>query len=212
MNEQKKGAFIAFEGIDGSGKSTQIKRLEKRLRQQNTACYTTMEPTDSPIGSMIHNIMVGRMKVDNKVFAALFTADRLDHLLNDVNGLLAKLEEGTTVLSDRYYFSSYAYQSVDLTMEQVIAANEPCARLLRPAVNIFLDIDADTAMERITKNRSHVELFEKKSRLEKTRTAYMEAFERLKDEENVVVIDGTKSPDEIEEEIWAAVVPYVEQV
>lgn len=212
MNEQKKGAFIAFEGIDGSGKSTQIKRLEKRLRQQNTACYTTMEPTDSPIGSMIHNIMVGRMKVDNKVFAALFTADRLDHLLNDVNGLLAKLEEGTTVLSDRYYFSSYAYQSVDLTMEQVIVANEPCASLLRPTVNIFLDIDADTAMERITKNRSHVELFEKKSRLEKTRAAYMEAFERLKDEENVVVIDGTKSPDEIEKEIWAAVLPYVEQV
>ena len=75
------GKFIAFEGIDGSGKSTQIEYLTEKLKKENIYYYTTMEPTDSPIGSLIHQIMTGRVKTDNKVIAALFVADRLDHLL-----------------------------------------------------------------------------------------------------------------------------------
>ena len=69
-------------------------------------------------------------------------------------------------------------------------------------MTVFIDIDADTAMERITKNRFHTELFEKKSRLEKVRNNYLKAFDLLKEEENVVIIDGTKSVEEIAEEIW----------
>ena len=65
----KKGKFIAFEGIDGSGKSTQIQLLSNTLRKMGIFCYTTMEPTDSPIGSLIHQIMTGRIKTDNKVIA-----------------------------------------------------------------------------------------------------------------------------------------------
>ena len=61
--------------------------------------------------------------MDNKAIAALFAADRLDHLLNEVDGIASKIEEGTTVLTDRYYFSSYAYHSVDVPMEWVIRAN-----------------------------------------------------------------------------------------
>ena len=118
-----KGKFIAFEGIDGSGKSTQVRLLAERLRSENIPFYTTMEPTDSPVGSLIHQIMTGRVKADPKVIAALFVADRLDHLLNDVNGISQKIDEGTTVIMDRYYFSSYAYQSVDAPMDWVIQAN-----------------------------------------------------------------------------------------
>ncbi len=106
------GVLIAFEGIDGSGKSTQIRLLAERLREKRISFYTTMEPSDAPIGSMIRQILTGRMQADPKVIAALFTADRLDHLLNDVNGVVRKIENGTVVLMDRYYFSSYAYQSV----------------------------------------------------------------------------------------------------
>ena len=62
-----KGKFIAFEGIDGSGKSTQIQLLSNKLRELGIYCYTTMEPTDSPIGSLIHQIMTGRIKTDNRV-------------------------------------------------------------------------------------------------------------------------------------------------
>ena len=161
-----------------------------------------MEPTDGPVGSLVHQIMIGRMKADNKVIASLFAADRLDHLLNEVNGLVAKIEEGTTVISDRYYLSSYAYHSVDMPMEQVIAMNAPSRDLLKPALHIFVDIDPDTAVARIAANRQHTELFEKKSRLEKTREQYLNVMEKLQGEENIVIIDGTQSVEEIAEEVW----------
>ena len=70
---------------------------------------------------------------------------------------------------------------------------------------VFIDIDADTAMERITKNRFHTELFEKKSRLEAVRNNYLKAFDLLKDEEKVIIVDGAKSVEEIAEEIWKQV-------
>ena len=203
------GNFIALEGIDGSGKSTQIKYLREKLNQNGILCYTTMEPTDSPIGSMIHQIMTGRMKADPRVIAALFVADRLDHLLNDIDGIASKIEEGVTVLTDRYYFSSYAYHSVDMPMDWVIQANGQCRQILQPTVTVFIDIDPDTAIERIAKNRFHQELFEKKSRLVKVREMYLEAFRRLRDTEEIVIVDGQKKPEEIAQEIWTKVETYV---
>lgn len=208
-NQQvKRGKFIAFEGIDGSGKSTQIRLLANKLKEIGIYCYTTMEPTDSPIGSLIHQIMTGRIKTDNKVIAGLFVADRLDHLLNDVNGVLSKIMEGSTVITDRYYFSSYAYHSVDMPMDWVIQANAQSKELLQPTITIFIDVKPDNAVERIAKNRFHQELFEKKSRLIKVREKYLEAFEKLKDEENIVIIDGNRSQEEIAEEIWDKVKSY----
>lgn len=211
-NKITRGRFIAFEGIDGSGKSTQIQLLSNKLKEKGIYCYTTMEPTDSPIGSLIHQIMTGRIKTDNKVIAGLFVADRLDHLLNHVNGIAAKIQEGTTVITDRYYFSSYAYHSVDMPMDWVIQANAQAKEILQPSVTIFVDVNPDTALERIAKNRFHQELFEKKSRLEKVREKYFEAFEKLKDTENIVVIDGNRSQEEIAEDIWREVSQYFEEM
>ena len=208
IQQVKKGKFIAYEGIDGSGKSTQIRLLANKLKEIGFYCYTTMEPSDSPIGYFIHHIMTGRIKTDNKVIAGLFVADRLDHLLNDVNGVLSKIMEGTTVITDRYYFSSYAYHSVDMPMDWVIQANAQSKELLQPTVTIFIDVNPDNAVERIAKNRFHQELFEKKSRLIKVREKYLEAFEKLKDEENIVIIDGNRSQEEIAEEIWDKVKSY----
>ncbi len=201
----KKGAFIVFEGIDGSGKSTQIQLLSDRLRKEKIPFYATMEPTDSPIGCLIHQVMTGRVKMDNKAVAALFAADRLDHLLNDVNGIIHKIEAGTTVLMDRYYISSYAYQSVEAPMDWVIQANGQSSALLRPSVNIFLDIDPDTALERIAKSRFEKELYEEKKRLVQVRQNYMEAFAKLERDERTAVINGNRHPKEIAEEVWQIV-------
>ena len=206
-----KGIFIAFEGIDGSGKSTQIQMLTNRIQQKGIRCYQTCEPSSGPIGSLTRQILTGRIKTDNRVIAAMFAADRLDHLLNEVDGIVAKVEDGICVITDRYYFSSYAYHSVDVPMDWVIKTNEESAKVLRPDVTVFIDIDADTAMDRITKNRFHTELFEKKSRLEKVRNNYLKAFELLKDEEKVFMVDGTKTPEEIAEEIWKQVEPLFEK-
>jgi len=203
--EKTKGKFIAFEGIDGSGKSTQTGLLAERLKREHVDCYTTMEPTDSPIGSLIHQIMTGRIRTDNKVIAGLFVADRLDHLLNDVDGIVSKINEGITVITDRYYFSSYAYHSVDMPMEWVIRANEQSSLILKPALNIFIDVDPDVAIERIAKNRFHQELFEKKSRLVKVRENYLKAFKLLEEEEKYVRIDGNQTQEKIADQIWEAV-------
>lgn len=203
-----RGSFIAFEGIDGSGKSTQISMLTNRLNKEGIYCYTTMEPTNSPIGSLIHQIMTGRIKTDNKVIAGLFVADRLDHLLNEVDGIVSKINEGTTVITDRYYFSSYAYHSVDMPMEWVIKANEQSSAILKPTITIFIDVNPDTAIERIAKNRFHQELFEKKSRLVKVRENYLKAFELLKNEEEYVIIDGNQTQEKIAEMVWDTVKQY----
>ena len=96
-------------------------------------------------------------------------------------------------------------------MDWVIKTNEESAKVLRPDINIFIDIDADTAMDRITKNRFHTELFEKKSRLEKVRENYLKAFEMLGGEENILIVDGTRTPEEIAEEIWKQVEPILER-
>ncbi len=205
MDKTNQGRLIVLEGIDGSGKTTQVGLLADKFREMGTACYTTMEPTDSPIGSLIHQIMTGRMHADPKVIAALFVADRLDHLLNEVNGVVHKIKEGVTVIMDRYYFSSYAYQSVDVPIEWLIQANAQSSSILRPAVNIFIDTDPEIAMERITKNRFDQELFEEKTRLIRVREKYLESFERFKDTERVVRIDGNRSPKEVAQDIWKAV-------
>ena len=201
----KKGIFIAFEGIDGSGKSTQIQLLMKKIEEKKVRCYQTCEPSSGPIGSLTRQILTGRIQTDHRVIAAMFAADRLDHLLNEVDGIVKKIEDGIHVITDRYYFSSYAYHSVDVPMDWVIKTNEESAKVLRPDLTVFVDISAKEAMERITRNRFHKELFEKESRLRKVRENYLKAFELMKEEEKILIVDGTKTPEEIAEVIWKEV-------
>ena len=196
------GKFIAFEGIDGSGKTTQFNMLTARLSKLGLKCYGTKEPTDSPIGSLIRQILTGRIKADNRVLANLFAADRADHLLNEIDGIYKKIENGVTVITDRYYFSSYAFHGVDMDMDWVININAVNAAILRPTVTIFLDITAERAMQRINQERFHTELFETEERLKLVREKYFEAFAKLKDVENVAVIDADADAETVAERIW----------
>ncbi len=198
----KRGAFVAFEGIDGSGKGTQISLLKKRLEAEGYPIYKTREPNDSPFGDLIHQVMIGRVKTTNDVIAALFAADRLDHIQNDTNGLLMFLNRGVNVISDRYYFSSYAYQSVDLPMDWIISANSLAADLLRPDATLFIDVDPEVTMARIEKNRMTKELFEDTERLIETRKRYFEAFKKMKDRENIIIVDGDRAPEEVAKDVW----------
>ena len=201
----RKNLFIAFEGIDGSGKSTQVKLLTKQLEATGHKVYATFEPTDRPIGKMIRDIFSGRMDADHKVIAGLFVADRLDHLLNKTNGVLKMLEEGYTVITDRYYFSSYAYHSPYMSMDLVIEANRLSAELLRPDINIYIDISAEESMHRIAKGRTSTELYETLDNLKQVKNLYDEAFEKLKDEEKIASINGERTEQEIADGIWKIV-------
>jgi len=204
----KKGKFIALEGIDGSGKSTQISRLARRIEELGQPCRTDCEPTGRPAGALIRKALTGQAPLDPRVIAALFAADRMDHLVNGENGVCAAIAQGITVVTDRYYFSSYAYQGADVGMDWVIQANALSAQLLRPTVTVFLDVPPQAAMERILRNRDHVELFEREERLHHTRALYFEAFDRMKDVERVAVVDGTGGENEVAERVWAAVRPF----
>ncbi|HMN33070.1 MAG TPA: dTMP kinase [Chitinophagaceae bacterium] len=205
----KNGLFIAFEGIDGSGKSTQMKLLKERLEALHHRVYCTFEPTDNPIGSLIRSIIKGHEKADNKTIAALFAADRLHHLLNEKNGLLKKLEEGYIVLADRYYFSSYAYQSLSTDMKWIIEINKKAAELLKPDLNIFIDIEVDEAMSRIRNNRTHIDLYESEHLLHTIYANYQKAFNLLRNEEVIVSIQGDKEMAITQEKIWAVVSPLL---
>ncbi len=199
------GKFIVFEGIDGSGKTTQIQRLQARFREQQLPIYVTKEPTDSPIGAVIRNVLNKRIRTSEKTIAALFLADRLDHIENPVNGMLGYVQQGTHVISDRYYLSSYAYHSSHVPLEWVIAANAECAQLLRPDVIFFIDIAPEESLERLKKGRAFLDLYENLERLKSVRTNYMRAIERVQKEENIIRIDGNQSEAVIAAEIWAKV-------
>ena len=201
----KTNLFIAFEGIDGSGKSTQVKLLTDNLKKEGHKVYSTFEPTDSPIGSVIRSIFNHKMEADHRTIAGLFVADRLDHLLNKTNGILKKLEDGYTVITDRYYFSSYAYHGTHMSLDWVIEANSLSADLLRPDLNIYIDISPDISMERLTKGRNSLELYETKENLRNVRDKYLEAMEKLKFKENIFMTDGNRSPELIAADIWTEV-------
>lgn len=199
------GQFFALEGIDGSGKSTQLQLLARRLEAAGVPCLTTCEPTAGPIGKLLRQVLTGQVICDSRVVAPLFAADRLDHLLNKETGLCQAVDRGMVVLSDRYYFSSYAYQSVDLPLEWVIEANRPCANLLRPTATLFIDVSPELALERIARNRASAELFETKDRLTRTRAQYFKAFALERDRERVVIIPGDRDIEAVAGDIWEAI-------
>lgn len=199
------GKFIAFEGIDGSGKSSQVALLKSRLQALGQKVYCTFEPTDNKIGSLIRTIIQGETKADNWTIAALFAADRLHHLLNEEDGIIKKLNEGYHVLCDRYYFSSYAYHSVHMDMDWVIEINQKSAEILRPDLTIFIDVKPAQALQRIQQNRSATDLYETMDMLSGVYDNYKVAFERMKEVEKVLRINGDDSMDAIGAQIWQAI-------
>jgi len=194
--------FIAFEGIDGSGKSTQVRLLAEKLRSEGLVVEPTFEPTNGVIGSLLRNILKGSVKADERTIAALFLADRLDHLLKTENGIASLVGAGKTVLTDRYYFSSYAYHGSHVSMDWVIDCNKECQAILQPDCHVFINVSPEVAIERIRANRDHVEIYETLDNLRKVREKYFEAFDKLAGTEKIVMVDGDQQPERVAAEIW----------
>jgi dTMP kinase len=198
----KKNFFIALEGLDGSGKSTQVKPLAAKLEVEGFKVYITAEPTTSRIGLMIKDIFNHKMEADHRTIAALYAADRLEHVLNEKDGILKKLNDGYTVITDRYYFSSYAYHGVHMDMDWVIKLNSLTADLLRPDLNIFIDVPIDVCIKRLSQGRRSAELYEDEENLNNVRRKYFEAFEKLKGQEKIFITDGNRPSELIARDIW----------
>jgi dTMP kinase len=196
------GRFLVFEGLDGSGKTTQMARIQKRLIGMGVPVDITCEPTDGPVGSLIRQILEGRIVMDPRTLAALFAADRTDHLVTPETGVVALVKKGRTVLCDRYYFSSYAYHAKDMDLEWVMTLNAVNAQIMKPDLTVFIDVAPQTCLARIRAGRKHLDLFEKIDILTQVRDNYFAAFERLKDQETVTVVDGNASEEEVEQAVW----------
>ncbi len=198
----KKGLFIVFEGIDGSGKSTQIKMLYDKLSLLNMNCHLTAEPSKRPIGRMIRDVFSENLHMDNLVVAGLFVADRLDHLLNQHDGMLKMLNNQYHVLCDRYYLSSMAYQSVFAPMDWIIQSNALSRNLLKPDITFYLDADAELSLQRIHVQQRTKEIYETLDNLQKVRANYFKAIELFRDTEKIIVLNANDSPDNIAKKVW----------
>lgn len=198
------GRFIVFEGIDGAGKSTQIEKLRQKLVSEGRKVFITAEPTASVTGGILRDALSGNYKRSASELAAMFLSDRVFHNVNESVGINQALEKGFDVISDRYYYSSFAYQGLDSDIDWVIDMNLNCPDIRKPDLCIFLDLDAEKSKSRIDTNRATVEIFEKEEILNKIRGKFFDVFRHLPDE-NIAVIDASGTVDEVAEKISAVV-------
>jgi dTMP kinase len=143
----KRGVFLALEGIDGCGKSTQAELLASALRARGLEVVLTCEPTDSPLGRQIREYFQGSDRYLNpKEELNLFMADRREHVAEVIEPALA---EGKIVICDRYYYSSVAYQgALGLDPERILAQNEVMA--VRPDLTVVLTLPVAQALARLS--------------------------------------------------------------
>lgn len=201
--------FIVFEGIDGAGKTTQIKRLQSALKERGIECHITAEPTDMPSGKKIREALSGRVPVTTAEMADMFAADRVIHNKDKEQGIDVMLDGGKTVISDRYYYSSLAYQGAELGFETVAKLNLENPDIRMPDVCIFLDLSPEKSLERIGKRSdTPTEIYENYEYLEKTRKMFFDVFKRLeKMGEHIEIIDASGTESEISEKIIEKVLP-----
>ena len=193
--------FIVLEGIDGAGTSTQLNFLKKMLPQDKT--LFTAEPTDSVTGKFLRSILRGDMELDPGTTAFLFAADRHEHL-HCPGGIIETCNNGGITVTDRYIFSSLAYQSA--------SCGEALPRLLNstfplPEYLFFFDIEPSVSLKRIS-GRGVTEIYEKQDFLEKTAAEYRKVIKEYQETAketgmNIIILDASKPVSEVSEKIWS---------
>ncbi len=221
----KKPFFIVFEGIDGSGKGTQTKKLVSEIKNGqfpslvNVPVKLTMEPTNGMVGKLIRKYLMKEKIVTKEQRALLFAADRLEHLYKTV---LPRLNKGEIVISERYVYSTLAYQSCEdikldwsynIYQDTIPFFDWLCTInqfAIPPDLTILLDIDPHKSISRFKLDSGNKkrkwdkqEYFEKGFMLENIREKYLEIFERKIKiscsffDTNFVIIDASKDVDEV---------------
>ncbi len=190
------GAFIAIEGLDGSGGTTQVRRLVDAIE----GAHATAEPSTGPVGRLIRDALAGRNPLADDVLPYLFAADRRDHLDREILPIVA---EGRWVVTDRYYHSSLAYQSLAAPLEHVLSLN---AGFPAPDATIFLDLSIDDCLARIEARGEALDRFETRSTLEAVSAAYGAALALLSMRgERIVPVDARGTPEQVHARVLAAV-------
>ena len=198
--------LIAFEGLDGSGKTTQARLLSEKL-SQSYSCILTKEPTDGPIGLFAKNKLTDSTNKDTMentlVMEAFFIADRIDH----VNSIIRPgLEAGKIVISDRYVLSTIAYGGVvgiDTAWLSELNKSFPV-----PDITFLMDLDTQEAMERLKSRAEKPQIFENKEFLRVARYVYKNEAQKFK---NAHIIDASRSQEDIAREIFNIVMEHMQK-
>ncbi len=197
--------LIVLEGLDGAGTTTQARRLVEHLRRRGQRAHGTREPSDGPIGRLLREMLVGHHAVADgpirqSTFGLLFAADRMDHLQREVEPQLAA---GVTVISDRWYHSSLAYQGTGADRDWIATLN---ARARRPDLTLFLQVRPEVAAQRRVAAGRVQELFEDLAMQQDVDAGYQATIAELGAlGERIEVIDGELPMDAVFQQILAHV-------
>ena len=194
--------FFVIEGIDGAGTTTQLKRIDAAFSGLGVPCWTTCEPTTTPTGRLIRQVLSGELLVRPETLARLFVADRYEHVHGEGNGILAHLERGEVVVSDRYLFSSLAYQSIECGFDAVFSLN---AAFPLPEILIYIEVPVEIGEKRFAARESR-EIFENADFQAKVLTMYGKAIETYADfGMEILTVDGTGAEDQVFEKLWSRI-------
>ena len=199
------GVLISFEGSEGSGKTTQIARLAKTLLERGRDVVSTREPGGTEIGEQIRNIIVHNSKGDEmcaETELLLFAAARAQLVRETIAPALLR---GAIVLSDRFLDSSTVYQGIgrNLAMGPVNQINRFAVGSVMPDITVVIDVPTSVSLSRIRQRASDLPDRMERENIdfyEKVRSGYLVLAKGMP--ERFVVIDGTKSEDAIEKQIW----------
>ncbi len=196
---KKHNLFICIEGLDASGKTTQARRLVVNLRRKGFDAMYTTEPSSGEIGSFVKSdILRLRRRVPAVVEAVLFATDRVDHLEHEVKPALQK---GRIVVSDRYLFSSLAYQGAEgLDLKWIEKINRWA---LKPDLSIYLNVPLEVAMKRMKQKRSVMERLE-------TQEKVLHAYLQLVQDGRLFLVDGDRTEKVVSLDILKMVLDKLE--
>ena len=195
---KKKGVFICIEGLDASGKTTHAHRLVRNLRRERFDAVYTTEPSRGEIGRFIRTyILQRRRRVPSVVEALLFAVDRVDHVEKEIR---PALEKGKIVVSDRYVYSSLAYQgAAGLDLRWIEEINRLA---IPPNLAIYIDVPPEIVVKRIRRKKSVMERLETQRRV---RGVYMKFVEKGK----LVSVDGNRRKDEVAKDILTVALDFL---
>lgn len=184
--------FVAFEGLDGAGLSTQAQLLKNFLREKGYEVVLTKEQTDAAIGGLIRSILRKEFNTSLLTLQLLFTADRAHHLQNEIE---PALKQGKIVITDRYMFSTIAFGGLEIDFEFLKTIN---SKFRIPDMTILLDASPKVCRERLKKDRVHIELFEDIEKAKKVREHYLKLRYEF---QNFFVVDANRSIEEISKDV-----------
>jgi len=196
----KKGIFICIEGLDGSGKTTHAYRLVRNLQKKGFDTVYTTEPSRGELGKFIRtSILQGKKRVPRVVEALLFAVDRVEHLEKMVK---PALKEGKIVISDRYVYSSLAYQgAAGLDLEWIEEINRMA---LPPDLALYIDVPPEVVVKRIRRKKSVMERLETQR---KVKDVYMKYVKNGK----LVPVDGDKRKGEVTRNILMVILDFLQK-